>query len=200
VAALLSQLTLLRLLNVWLKRAPGRRKYQYYRRYANLVDAYVLAWLLALVLLGLLAYHVEGIVRIVCSTIAVWRLLEIVSYSAHNVLGESTPQAFQSYRRTVVLAVANFIEVAAAFAVIYAAGKSRLQPPVSRPLDAMDPFYFSLITQLTVGYGDCKPTGWLRGIAMLQAVTGTLLLIAILSRFVGLIRSPGVMDESRPPR
>lgn len=35
--------------------------------------------------------------------------------------------------------------------------------------------YFSVITLLSVGYGDISPFGWARGFAMLEALTGYIL-------------------------
>jgi len=46
------------------------------------------------------------------------------------------------------------------------------------------PFYFSFVTQTTLGYGDVKPLGWTRLVAAVQVFIGVLLVTLILARAV----------------
>jgi Ion channel len=43
-------------------------------------------------------------------------------------------------------------------------------------------FYFSIITQLTIGYGDVHPLGWLRLIVALQGLLTAVFVIFVLAR------------------
>lgn len=55
----------------------------------------------------------------------------------------------------------------------------------SQPLHGFDALYFSLITLTTAGYGDIAPvSGPARMLAMLEAVTGTMYMAALVARLV----------------
>ena len=73
--------------------------------------------------------------------------------------------------RTLVLGGINYVELSFCFGVIYALNYQSLQM-ASRPITA---FYFSIITQLTIGYGDVSPKGWMRLVAATQGLIGALL-------------------------
>ena len=45
-------------------------------------------------------------------------------------------------------------------------------------------FYFSFITQLTIGYGDVSPKGWLRLVVVLQGLIGFLFVVSVLVRAI----------------
>lgn len=47
--------------------------------------------------------------------------------------------------------------------------------------------YFSVITLLSVGYGDISPFGWARGFAMLEALTGYVLPAAFVFNYFKVI-------------
>jgi hypothetical protein len=49
-------------------------------------------------------------------------------------------------------------------------------------------FYLSVITQLTIGYGDVYPTGWLRVVAAIQGLVGALFIILVIARLVASLR------------
>jgi hypothetical protein len=80
----------------------------------------------------------------------------------------------------LVLAAINYVELMLWFGLIYSLNYQLLHG-AGRPATA---FYFSVITQLTIGYGDVFPTGWLRIIAALQGLIGALFVIVVLGRAV----------------
>ena len=56
-------------------------------------------------------------------------------------------------------------------------------------------FYLSVITQLTIGYGDVYPTGWLRVVAAIQGLVGALFIILVLGRLLASLRQiKGALD------
>jgi len=66
-------------------------------------------------------------------------------------------------------------------ALVWVDLRFELQKPGTQPVTA---FYFSIITQLTIGYGDVYATGWLRIIAAAQGLIGALFVIVVLGRAV----------------
>jgi len=64
--------------------------------------------------------------------------------------------------------------------VIYALNYHSLYG-AGRPITA---FYFTIITQLTIGYGDVYPTGWLRVVAAVQGLTAAVFVISVFARAI----------------
>ena len=85
-----------------------------------------------------------------------------------------------SRQRSLVLVSINYVELMIWFGLIYALN-CQLLNGAGRPATA---FYFSIITQLTIGYGDVSPKGWLRIIAAAQGLIGALFVVVVLSRAV----------------
>lgn len=89
--------------------------------------------------------------------------------------------------RTLVLTAINFLELIVCFALIYWSGLGALtfqQVPATRFTEAL---YFSAITQLTIGYGDITPGGWLRGVAVSQGLAAYFFTLLMVGRVVSLL-------------
>ncbi|MDD5218098.1 MAG: potassium channel family protein [Candidatus Omnitrophica bacterium] len=59
-----------------------------------------------------------------------------------------------------------------ACAVIYRFSGDVIAPAGQSAVSFFDTLYMSVISFTTVGYGDFLPSGWIRGIAMLEALSG----------------------------
>ena len=156
------------------------------KRRAHAIEWYMITWL------GL------ELVLVVVSSLGPWptwvgwlgglvvasRIIEVIQVTVNATLFDALsgrPEELVSHRiRMIVLAGVNFVELWLCFGVIYAAGYLSLRG-AGRPVTA---FYFSIITQLTIGYGDVYPTGWLRVVAATQGLLGILFVILVFGRFI----------------
>jgi len=148
---------------------------------ASATEKYVLICLMIEVVIGL-AFLVPisrpPFVGWVIGALAVIRIVEILGRTV-DVTYVIDP------RRTLVLAGINYVELALCFGVIYALNYQCLHEasrPIARPITA---FYFSIITQLTIGYGDVYPRGLLRVVVAAQGLIAALFLILVFARAIG---------------
>ena len=109
------------------------------------------------------------------------RIIEIVQVTTNAALFDAVrgrpDELVISHLRMITLAIVNFVELMLCFGVIYAADYGSLKG-AGKPITA---FYFSVITQLTIGYGDVYPTGWLRVVAAIQGCIGFAFVALILA-------------------
>lgn len=144
-------------------------------------DTFVVLWLI-LDLASLWAIsRVTGPLRVVAVGYSVWRLVDIISSTARVTLAR-LPEAIGP-SRLVVHGLVNYIEAIVCFALVYSINSGLISTTIGQTTWWLDesiekPLHLSFITQLTIGYGDYFPTGWLRPIAWLQGLFA-LVLIAL---------------------
>jgi hypothetical protein len=96
----------------------------------------------------------------------------------------------------IVLSFVNVLELCICFGLLYASDWHRLSV-AGRSATA---FYFSAITQTTIGYGDVYPTGYLRIIAACQAFISLVFAALVFTRFVGTLpRINAILDDGETP-
>ena len=168
------------------------------RNRAKCVDYYVAGWLFveALLVLIVCATRPPELLRAAIAVAAGLRILEIVQVAINvtvfDRLSGRPDNRVASTARLLVMSFVNFAELLVCFGVIYATDYSHLRG-AGQPVTA---FYFSIITQVTIGYGDVYPTGWLRIIAALQAMVGFVFAVLVFGRYVGTLpRIEGILDE-----
>ena len=123
--------------------------------------------------------------RILATGWATLRIVNIVEASVNVALFDRfrgrQDDRVASRTRLVVLAVVNYIELIVCFAAIYASGFIGHLTNASTSWDAL---YFSVLTQLTVSFGDVLPSGGIRVAAPIQALGGLLFLVLIFARVI----------------
>jgi len=176
------------------------------RRRARAIDLYVTVWLVAeLLTVGIsCSCQLPCTVHFLVMVFVSLRILEIVQVTVNvalfDALSGRPEELVGSRTRMLVLAGLNFLELLLCFGIIYAINYRGLvgagQPATG--------FYLSVMTQLTIGYGDVYPTAWLRLVAAMQGLVGTFFLILVVARFVAsLPQLRGAFDGSarrRPAR
>jgi hypothetical protein len=157
------------------------------------VEYYLIAWLIVEVLcVVLLTAKPIDAVQVIVVVIAAYRLLDILQAVMNlNVfqrlrLPSSDDLLVVALARIVILSVWNFIELMILFGLIYASNLALLNP-ASTIFGAL---YFSVVTQLTIGYGDVAPHGVLRLVTMIQGILGFLVAVFAVSRVIAFLPKP----------
>lgn len=170
---------------------------EFTRRRARAIESYLGLWLLLeiAVCVVVCVFPIAEAMAVLITAFASIRILEIVQVTVNATLFDALsgrPDGkVASSTRMFVLAGLNYLELCLCFGVIYATYHHELAG-AGQPLTA---FYFSAITQLTVGYGDVYATGWLRIVSALHGAVGVLFVILIFGRFVAsLPRITSVFD------
>ncbi len=147
----------------------------------------------------LILAHPEAIwIRIVLGMLVALRIVDIVqvtvNISIFDALRGRSDHLIASVPRVVVLAFVNFLELLLCFGVLYALDIARL----AKAHGVLSAWYFSVITQLTIGYGDIAPTGWLRLIAATQGLVSLVFVVLVFARILASLPQFGQV-EAPPP-
>ena len=155
-------------------------------------DWYVTAWLAIAVVLAVLSWrwHSElpTAFKVALLGVAGLRVVDIaqvvVNLALFDWLGLPPPasrevQPVQDVTRSLVLLLWNFFELMVWFGLAYMALHFR-----EGDVSFWSRFYFSAITQLTVGYGDFTPVGLGKLVAVVQGILAWIVTVVVIARFV----------------
>lgn len=166
-------------------------------RRSRRVEAYLIAWFV--IELGVLAAVVNEVAwpAWILRTIIVVRILDIfqtsVNMSVFDQLRTEERLVISSAVRTLVLSFLNYLELLVCFGILYTSMLELLLGATGW-LDAM---YYSVVTQLTIGYGDIRPLGHARLVSVAQGLIAVAFTILILGRIVSVLPKIGsVMKHS----
>lgn len=170
------------------------------KRRARAIEIYMMAWLILESMLVICSITVRAPQWFcwVATGLVSSRIIEVVQVTVNAAIFDALsgrPDArIASPERMIVLSALNFLELAACFGLIYAIHYNHLQGAGH----SITGYYFSIITQLTIGYGDVYPTGWLRVVAAAQGLAGLSFVILVFSRFLASLREvSGIFGSTR---
>jgi hypothetical protein len=172
---------------------------EYHAKRSRAVEGYVALWLAVEILLVLVVLNVAlgRTARAALWLLLVIRIADILQAVVNASLFD--PLRHVAYRRkafvrSAILAFLNFVELTVCFGILYAADYRRLAN-AGRPITG---FYLSVITQLTIGYGDVYPTGYLRGVAATQGLIALAFVVLVFAQLVASLGLRAEVFRSRP--
>ncbi|MBL7889704.1 MAG: two pore domain potassium channel family protein [Bacteroidia bacterium] len=129
------------------------------------------------------------------SVVLALRLIDIIQVNVNMILFDSIrTEGFNritKYTRAIILIIWNYFELILIFGFFYLSNHELLKGFSTWT----DSYYFSTITQLTIGYGDLSPTGYIRFVTAFQGFIGTMFLAFIISKIIGLVPELKEIDK-----
>jgi len=155
---------------------------------ARKTDLYIVSWFVIILVCGFLSAIPCTFTKLLSSILPLYRVFDIFVVAVNITLLDrlrlrQPVKYISSIERNLILGLWNFIELFLCFSIVYAARMDLLK----NSNNLFDAFYFSVITQLTIGYGDLVPIGHLKFIAMIQGMVSLVYGLLILGRFVSLL-------------
>ena len=124
----------------------------------------------------------------------VLRLIDIIQVNVNMILFDGLRFAqnrIVKYSRWIVLLIWHYLELILIFGFFYFLCKSDLNGYRS----IIDSYYFSAVTQLTIGYGDIYPVGWVKVMVGVQGIIGTFFSILIIAKVITLLPNMRDLEE-----
>lgn len=129
------------------------------------------------------------------STVLILRLIDIIQVNVNMILFDSLRtdgfNRITKYTRAIILIIWNYFELILIFGFFYLSNHELLKGFTSWT----DSYYFSTITQLTIGYGDLSPVGKIRFVTAFQGFIGTMFLAFIISKIISLVPELKEIDK-----
>jgi len=172
------------------------------------IEAYVVLWAVVEFVLAVIIPFAQSWLLALCVALPLFRVFEITQTAVNLNFFErlrihpSDSHFVASHVRTVVLTIWNFFELMICFGIVYSARLDLLKNAENH----WDAYYFSIMTQLTVGFGDVHPLRWARLLASIQAALGFFFALVVLTRLAtflprsqSIVRHAGEDDPRRSP-
>jgi hypothetical protein len=167
------------------------RKRQAIKR-ARKIDRYICACILAeiigVALVSRASLVMNGWIRWPVMIFAILRLVDIVqvniNLSLFDVLRTGREYHYMaSVVRSIINVILNYFEIILCFGILYRFNEQHLD----KARGWTDAFYFSVVSQVTIGFGEIMPGSSLRWLTALQFILGYFFTALIIGRFISLL-------------
>ncbi len=134
-----------------------------------------------------------------------WRIVDVVAADIKMCIFDPFDQAVRlgqnqkryvstTPTRVILLGILNYIELLVSFACIYCFDNKLIAQTSTTigwetgSLGVLErALHLSIVTQLTIGFGDLAPTGWLRPVVWLQGGSGLALIALFITRYLSML-------------
>ncbi len=168
----------------------------------SFVDVYlIISWIIGfLVFVSYKNYYCgngSDLLKSILVTIVLIRIIEIIQTSCNQVLfnvyrfRDEWKTAYHS--RNLIFSIANYLEITWLFAILYMISGELTNNSNEIVTNNWDVWYFSTVTQFTVGYGDITPVGIARLIVIFHLAVSLIMAALIIARFAS--SAPKYKDE-----
>lgn len=150
-------------------------------------ELYILTWFAIELVLLLFTELDAGWPLWIPRVLATIRILDIfqssVNLSVFDQLRTDERVVIASAVRTLVLSFLNYLELLICFGIVFVTMLEQLVGAVTW----LDAIYDSVVTPLTIGYGDIRPVGTARFVSAMQGLVAVAFTILILGRIVSVL-------------
>lgn len=153
-------------------------------------EIYVIAKII-LYLFFLFVFRTHSWYSFVCA----YLIFETFCYLSGLIFLNTEYKNAASYRRNLLMAIINFVEITLGFASIYYCSFKGLIKELETPIDAI---YFSFISATTVGYGEMHPiTACSKFVCVTQSFASFLFAVFIISVFLSNLNKTGFLNDAK---
>lgn len=157
------------------------------KRRSRRIEIYIISWFITELVLLAVAELEAGWPLWIPRVLAVIRIFDIfqssVNLGVFDQLRARGQLMISNAVRTLVLSFLNYLELLVLFGILY----TTILPSLIGAETWADALYFSIVTQLTIGYGDIRPVGVARFVSALQGLIAVAFTILILGRIVSVL-------------
>ena len=133
-----------------------------------------------------------GVIR-ACFFLNIYLLVETFLHIFHKIFLPEHDHGKMA-NRSIILLLFNFAEVIASFGVIYSVG-NYFNLPIQSWIDAL---YFSLVTGVTIGYGDFYPINQEGKVMVMMQILSTIAFLFLFFNFFGPRSSERLSHQENP--
>ncbi len=129
------------------------------------------------------------------SYVCFYLMVETICYLLGLIFLDTEYRTAASYRRNLLMALVNFVEITLGFAAIYYCSFKESIKELSTSVDAI---YFSFVSATTTGFGDMVPTtAWAKIICVFQTFVSFLFAVFIIGIYISNLNKKGFLNNDK---
>jgi hypothetical protein len=149
------------------------------------IEYYILSWFLFEIISAFLIWSMSNILQLIILAAISYRLFDIFQSAININIFDRLRRGNRSHyvatiSRIVILSILNYFELWFCFGIIYSSNLVKLNLEKTW----YDPYYFSVVTQLTIGYGDIQLIDKSKIWAIIQGLLGFILGLVAITRVI----------------